>query len=96
MKIWAVTVKEYGGTEEIVHDGERHLVYADELYAEAFKAFQGVIANWIGLPRATYGYGEFGADAHTHITVRDSEGFSDTYSYEGDVVQLRPYDVIGG
>lgn len=100
VRIWAVTFKEFGGAEEIVHDTHLahsgHLLFADDNYDEALRAFQAVVKDRIGPARALYSYdGDFGADAKAVITVQDSREF-DNYGYVGDTIRLQPYNVLGG
>lgn len=101
MKIWAVTFTELGGAEEIVHDGDRHLLFEDtaEGYSSALGAFTAVVRDRIGAGRAVFSYpGEHGTDARAHIVVRDSERVEheDCCGYDGDTIELRPYDVLAG
>jgi hypothetical protein len=100
-RIWVVTAKEFGGAEEIVHDGHRLLVFADtaEGYSGALGAFTAVVRDRIGPAFTTFEYGQFGTDARTQIIVRDSrEDHDDCCSggYTGDTYQLQPYEVQAG
>lgn len=100
-RVWAVTFKEFGGAEEIVHDGERHLLFADtaEGYSSALGAFTAVVRDRIGKGNAVFSYpGDIGADARAHIVVQDSERLehADCCGYDGDTIELRPYDVLAG
>jgi len=97
-RIWIVTAKEFGGAEEIVHDGTRLLVFADTTagYNGAFQAFKLMVQDRIGLAYATYSYGQFGEDGRTEIIVQDSrEDHDDCCSggYTGDTFRLQPVEV---
>lgn len=97
LKVWAVTLTELGGAEEIVYEDGRHLLFADAAYGPALDAFNAVVKDRLGTAHALYSYeSDFGADAHVHIVVRDARADDDKYGYAGDTYQLRPYDVIGG
>jgi hypothetical protein len=94
-KVWAVTFKEFGGAEEIVHDGQRHLLFADEAYGQAVDAFRAVVKDRMRAD-VTYSYpGEIGHLAHAHI-VAESHAEYGGYGEVEDTIELRPYDVIGG
>lgn len=98
MKVWAITFQEFGGAAEIVHDGSKFLLFEDSAagYAKALRAFQAVVRDRIGT-RATYSYpGEIGQDARAHIVVRELSEHDECCGYDGDTIELRPYDVIGG
>lgn len=104
-RVWAVTFKEFGGADEIVVErrGEKfvHLMYADtaEGYAAALGAFTAVVRDRLGPGRAVFSYpAEFGTDARAHIVVRDSERVEheDCCGYDGDTIELRPYEVLAG
>ena len=95
MTIWVIEAGESNEGVSIVHDGDRFLVFADGAYAQAFEAFKKVVSDRIGLPSAVYSYpGEIGFMAKAHIIARTH--VSDDYDYQVDVVELKPYEVIGG
>jgi hypothetical protein len=98
-RVWVVTAKEFGGAEEVVHDGHRLLVFADtaEGYSGALGAFTAVVRDRLGAGRALFSYpGDIGQMARAHIVVQDSREMCDKYGYSGDTYQLQPYAVQEG
>lgn len=104
VRIWAVTFREAWGAEEIVHDERHahsgHLLFSDDNYDAALRAFQAVVADRIGKANAVYSYGhQFGVDAKAIITVQDSRSVCDEddgCSYDGDTIELKPFNVLAG
>ena len=92
MRIWIVKAGERGEGMDIAWEGDNALVFADDSYAEAFEAFKKMVQARIGT-NAMYSYpGEIGHMARVHVVAQGGGYFEDDYT---DIVELRPYEVIG-
>jgi hypothetical protein len=104
MKVWIIQAGgRYDGIEiarERVGDVAsrdctfRPQVFADteDGYRAALLAFGVMVGERIGKGKAVYSYpGQLGINVRAHIVARD--GFGDDWN---DVVELEPFEVIGG